>query len=85
MPGPVEFIPTNNSGSLPSTLEIILGVLTFVLGLATVTVTVAQFRQGRAAKAAKRLRETLRQSDQPAIELTDYSSHVSDYNPADSR
>jgi hypothetical protein len=77
--GPIESVPTSNLGPSPSTLEIILGILTLVLGLAAVTVTVAQFCQGRAAK------ETHRLPGQPDIELPDYSIRASDTNPVDLR
>jgi hypothetical protein len=84
IPGPVESIPTNNSGSSSSTLEIFLAILPLLLGLAAVAIAILQFRQGRAAKAAKRLQETHRQFGQPDVELPDYSSHVLDIDPGDS-
>jgi len=83
-PNPTGPVPTNDSSaSSPFTLEITLGILTLVLGLAAVTVAIAQFHQGRAAKAAKRLRETHRQSGQPDTELPDYLSHGFDNDPVD--
>jgi hypothetical protein len=81
IPGPVESIPTNNSGSSPSTPEIVLATLPLLLGLAAVAIAILQFRQGRAAKAAKRLQQTYRQAGQPDIEMPDYSVHAFDTDP----
>ena len=73
----------NNSGFSPSTLEIVLAILPIVLGLVAVAIAILQFRQGRAANAAKCLQESHRQSGQPDIELPDYLIHASDTNSVD--
>jgi uncharacterized protein HemX len=78
LPGPVEPVAANGSGSSPGPLEVVLGILAVVLGVAAVTVAIAQFRQ---AGAAERLRQAHRQSGQPDIDMPNLSVHDIDTDP----
>jgi len=66
------------SRSSPPTFDVVVGILTLAIALIGVTIGIAQYIHNRAAKAAKRLRETQRQPDQPDVELPDFPDHVPD-------
>ena len=70
IPAPAEHTSTNNSGSAPSTLEIVLGIFALIFGLMAVTVAILQFRQGRTNLLARKNGA----SGQPDVEMPNYSS-----------
>jgi len=67
-----------DSRSSPPAFDIVVGILTLVIALIAVTIAIAQYIEKRAAKAAKRLRETQRQPGQPDVESLDFPNHVPD-------